>query len=149
MKTIMILTTLAALAGLAGCSNQDSQHETTTPPAATNQAKSEAPAAPTAVLNSLAQAKDQAVATVEKQLQNLDTTLEQLAAKSSAYVGDAKTEAEAALAALRPKRDLAAAKLRELKDASQETWQNVKASAELAVQELAKACDDLKAKFPG
>ena len=147
MKTSHFITLLVASAVLAGCSRNKPQDETPAPAAPTNQVKESAQGNANLPQGQLAQAKNQAVAAMEKQLQSLDAKMDELANRSRNAVGAAKAEAEAALVALREKGKSARVKLEELKAASQDTWESVKSSFDLTVLELEKACDELKAKL--
>jgi len=98
---------------------------------------------------SLGQSKEQFVAAAETRLQQLDTKLDALRAKVSTLNADAKAEGEKAVEALKEQRAKLGTKLDEAKQASQESWREVKAGFDAAWQEIEKGYENLKAKFNG
>jgi myosin heavy subunit len=146
MKNPTLIALIGALA-LAGCGKKEQTNETPLPAVSGEQVKKEVKEAVNSTKQYLTQTKEETVAAVEKQLQAADARIQELAEKSRSYTGTAKTEAESALAALRAKRDVAASKLEELKAASKEGWTNIKASFDVAIHELEKSFEELKAKF--
>jgi len=88
--------------------------------------------------------KDQAVAAIQGDLDDLDARLEAMARKSADYTGQAKLRADQALDRLRAERDAAARQLDRLKSASKETWTQAKVDVDKAWQKLKDSYDQVK-----
>lgn len=76
----------------------------------------------------------------QKLLDELDAKYEELVARAAETEGEAKKDLETKLAQAKEKRDVAARKLDELKEASADRWEKVKEGVENAI-------DDLKTMF--
>ena len=144
-KTRNLLALMAATVVFSGCSKDQSQYGT--PPAETNEVKKEIQDAANRLQYQLSQTGDQVVAAMEKQLQILDARIGELAIQSRNHAGNARTEAEAALTALRERTEKAQRDLDELRGASRETWQIVWTHFGHAKNDLETTYEELKVRF--
>jgi len=154
MKLKYCMTALAVSAGLLGCekSNEANLGALDAPPATNvtaSEVKQEVHEALTATKAYLSANKDQFVASAEVKLRQLDAKIAELGAKAQTLQADAKAESAKAVDALKEQRAKLGEKLEEVKKASQETWQDVKAGFDTAMSELEKTYENLKAKFNG
>ncbi len=151
MKLNCCLSALAVSIGLLGC--EKANEANLDAPPATNitarELKQEARDVVVATKDYLTSNKDQFVASAEVKLKQLDARIAELGAKAETLQADAKAEGTKAVDALKEQRAKLGVKLDEVKKASQETWQDVKAGFDTAMNELEKAYDNLKAKFKG
>lgn len=83
--------------------------------------------------------RDEFVRDFQKGLDVLDTKLKALEASAAGATGDAKKELDEKVKVARAKRDVAAKKLHELKEASHDRWEKVKEGASNAFDDLKKA----------
>ncbi|MBA4190429.1 MAG: hypothetical protein C0467_20775 [Planctomycetaceae bacterium] len=83
--------------------------------------------------------KDEFVSNFQKGLDVLDAKLKALELRASEASGDAKKELDEKVKVAKAKRDVAAKKLSELKDASHDRWEKVKEGAGNAIDDLKKA----------
>jgi uncharacterized coiled-coil DUF342 family protein len=81
------------------------------------------------------------------QLKEWSAKIDDLQSKAHVAKADAKTEYENQIRQLKIKRDAATQKLQELKGASNEAWDTLKAGAETAWADLEKAFAAAKEKF--
>src|SRR5688572_9902405 len=88
--------------------------------------------AATATKNVLVESKDEFVAATDKKLKELDAKINELSDKSASFKDDAKAQADSALASLRQQRATVNAKFEAVKQASSETWKDVKAGFDTA-----------------
>lgn len=150
MKPRYCITVLAVSVGLLGC---DKSNEASLDRPATNvtarEVKQEVREAIAAGKEYLSSNKDQFVASAEVKLKQLDAKIAELGARAQTLQADAKAETTKAIDALSEQRAKLGDKLEAVKQASQETWQDVKAGFESALSEVEKAYDNLKAKFNG
>jgi len=145
------MTALAVSAGLVGCekSNEANLDALSTTNVTAREVKQEAREALTATKAYLSANKDQFVASAEVKLGQLDAKIAELGAKAQTLQADAKAESAKAVDALKEQRANLGEKLEEVKKASHETWQDVKAGFDTAMTELEKTYENLKAKFNG
>ena len=159
MKTMKQLAAFMALAVLIGCSPSSSPTGEKPPdsPAATGAvielpknnpiatlSKESPPVPPPAAA---AAEKTGFIASTEQKLKDLDTKIDELATKSAGYKDDAKAQAEQALATLREQRTKLNEQFEGLKQAGAESWKELKAGFESALNELEKAYENIKSKF--
>ncbi|MBI5383156.1 MAG: hypothetical protein HZA90_00560 [Verrucomicrobia bacterium] len=155
MKLNRYLFACAVSAALLGCSQANRQTTDNTGPQSESQpseAKQNTPAPTPSVAEpgrgaKPADEKNATLAAAEQELKEGKAKIEELAKKAAGYTGDAKAEVDKALAALREKSQAAADKCEELKQSSQETWQQVKEQLTAALSDFKKAIEDAKAKF--
>ena len=149
MKTVRNgIIALAVAATLAGCERQNSSvsEERT---AASDQLKGTISNAASKTEQLASRAKDDVMAGFQKGIAEMDTQIGALVEKSKSLSGQAKSEADEALAKLRAQREVAGKKFDELKAASQETWQDVRSGFEQAWQDLKRTYGEVKDKFQG
>ncbi len=103
------------------------------------------PAAPLA--NALSETKDEFMTSMDKKLADLDAKMAELAQKSEGYKDAAKVEADKALVTLREQRDKAKQKCDEARTTTADSWKDLKAGVELAINELEAAYENAKSKF--
>jgi CHASE3 domain sensor protein len=149
MKTKHTITTLAVLALVVGCHQNEPtvnepKPETVTTASDVADRYKEAATTTTAYV---VENKDEFVAAMDKRLAQLDTKIGELATKADAYKDDAKAQADKAVAGLRDQRNDMTAKLDELKKSSGDAWKDVKAGFASALDELEKAYENAKSKF--
>lgn len=84
---------------------------------------------------------------MNQKLAECDTRIAELAAKSEGYKDDAKIQADQTLASLKEQRGKLNENLEAFKQASADTWQDMKAGLTTAMDELEKAYENAKAKF--
>jgi hypothetical protein len=104
------------------------------------------PAAPSSGAN-LVDEKNAILALAERELKECNARMEDWAKKAGGYAGDAKTEADKALAALREKSKSAEAKCEDLQRSSKETWQQIREQFNTAMSDFKKALEEAKSKF--
>src|SRR4051812_36767024 len=119
MKTKAQLILLSTLV-LAGCSNEQADKTTTT-------TATEVKDTATATKRYVVENKDEFVASMNKQLQNLDAKISALGKKSGEYKDDAKVQADKALASLRGQREAVQAQFEKVKQAGGEAWNGARA----------------------
>ena len=151
MKLNYCMAALAVSIGLLGC--EKSNEANLDAPPATNitarELKQEVRDVVVATKYYLSTSKDQFVVSAEVKLKQLDAKIAELGVKAEMLQADAKAEGMKAVDALKEQRAKLGVKLEEVKKASQETWQEVKAGFDTAMSEVEKAYDNLKAKFNG
>jgi CHASE3 domain sensor protein len=103
--------------------------------------------AATTTKNYVVEGKDEFVATADKKLKELDAKINELSDKSASYKDDAKAQADQALTALREQRAAVSVKFEAVKQASAETWKDVKTGFDTAISELEKAYENVKTKL--
>lgn len=151
------IATCVLLAAVAGCGRSD-QAQNEGNPGSTSAVTREVQQAykdmteatkqaATATKNYVVQSKDEFVAATDKKLKELDAKINELSDKSAAYKDEAKVQADQALSSLREQRAVVSAKFEDVKKASAETWNDVKAGFDTAVTELEKAYENVKAKI--
>lgn len=149
MKIISQAMPLSLALLLVGCSRSekaDNEKAPAAPVSAQNvqdQFKNAATTAKTYVVEN----KDEFIAAMNKKLQELDGKIEELAKKSEPYKDDAKVQADKALAALREQRQAVNAQFEKAKQAGGDAWEDIKSNCALAMAELEKAYENVKAKF--
>lgn len=146
MKLKITMITLAATVLLAGCGPSEPTQPATETPSPTG-LKKEVKEAAVATKEYLAGSKDAFLATMNEKLAACDARIAELTAKSEGYKDDAKVQADQTLAALKEKRGKLNEKLEAFKQASADTWQDLKAGLATAMEELEKAYENAKAKF--
>ena len=85
--------------------------------------------------------KDEYLATMESQMKQWDTAVDQLASKGAQMSEEARTAYEKQLKALRADRDLAYSKMQELRQANESAWQHMQAGMESAWTSMQNALD--------
>jgi len=138
MKTRYVMIGLTAITVLTGC-NQDKTPSADTSTASTNvmdNVKAEA-----------SQDRDKFIAAMDKQRAEFDAKIDELAAKSADWQGDAKIQADKTLASLRAQRDALNKKFDDLKSATGDAWDKTKAAFQSGWDDLQTAYDNAKAKF--
>jgi len=83
----------------------------------------------------------------KEKLDEWDTDIDELEAKAQKAKAGMKNELDDQITSLRLKRDLASLKLSEIKDASEEAWEDVKGGAEDAWADLKDAMGKAKSHF--
>lgn len=83
----------------------------------------------------------------KEKLDEWDTDIDELEAKAQKAKAGMKNELDDQITSLRVKRDLARLKLSEIKDASEEAWEDVKGGAEEAWSDLKDAMGKAKSHF--
>ncbi len=83
----------------------------------------------------------------KEKLDEWDTDIDELEAKAQKAKAGMKNELDDQITSLRLKRDLARFKLSEIKDASEEAWEDVKGGAEEAWADLKDAMGKAKSHF--
>lgn len=155
MKLNSYIFACAVSATLVGCGQGDRQTERNTGRLNESQpveSKQNTPS-PTPYIGDFAteaklvEEKNATLAAAEKELKACNAGIEELAKKAASYVGDAKVEAEKALAALHEKSKTAADKCEQLKQSSRETWQQVKDQFNAAMSDFKRAIEDAASKF--
>jgi len=145
MKLNWLTIALAVVGLMTGCEDKSSQQ----PPPAT----SAAPANPSSRRMLLtptvspAQSKEEFVVATERRLSDLNIEIDSLAMRADNFDGDAKQEAVQALASLRHQRDETQKTFEEVKRAGAATWMKLKEGFDVAMTELEKACENVRAKF--
>jgi len=81
------------------------------------------------------------------QLKEWSAKIDELESKANATKADVKTGYENQIKQLKDKRDIATKRLQELKGASNDAWDTLKAGAETAWSDLSKALTAAKEKF--
>jgi len=160
MKLKHQAATLAALIALAGCSpsDQKSSEKEKDPTLATSPPKDATAAYPPTVAgvpptpsptakDAVTETKNEFVAGMDTKLKDLDAKITELAEKSKGYQGDAKTQADQALATLREQRDNVNQKFEQAKAAAADTWKDMKSGIEVAMNQLETAYENAKSKF--
>ena len=149
MKLKYCMTALAVSLGFLGCEkpNEANLDALSATNITAREVKQEVREALAATRDYVSANKDQFVASMEEKLKQLDEKIAELGAKAQTLQADAKTEGTKAVDALKEQRVKLGEKLEEVKKASQETWQGVKAGFDTAMTELEKAYENLKAKF--
>jgi phage tail tape-measure protein len=149
MKSKYQIAALATLVLLAGCSRSDQASRETTKdtPATATDVKERYREAAAATKSYVAENKDEFISAMDAKLKELDGKISELTKKSENLQGDAKTQAERALASLGEQRQKAKDKLEALKQAGADAWEQVKTGFQAAVEDLEKACQNAKSKF--
>lgn len=149
MKLKYQITALPVLALLLGCSGGDQTNNETKSdkPITAGEVKQQYKEAATATKQYVAENKDEFISTMDKKLKELDDKINELAKKSESYKDDAKIQADKTLAALREQRSMVNAKFEDVKKASAEAWEGVKAGFASAMAGLEKAYENAKSKF--
>jgi DNA repair exonuclease SbcCD ATPase subunit len=151
MKCPLTVSMLAAVALVTSCDSANkSDSEPAAVPKPTNASiGQDLKGAVVTARESLGETKEQFVASAEKKMQQFDSKLTALQAKVSTMAADAKAEGDKAVEALKEQRAKLGSKLDEAKQASQETWREVKAGFEAGWQEIEKGYESLKSKVNG
>jgi uncharacterized coiled-coil DUF342 family protein len=134
MKIKYVFIGMAAAAMLTGCNQNNTAEQS-----ATN-----------AVVNASAdvnQEREKFIAEMDKQRAAFDAKINELADKSAALQGEAKADADKALADLREQRDALNKKYDELKSSTGDGWDKAKAAFQSGWDDLQTAYDKTKAKF--
>jgi DNA repair exonuclease SbcCD ATPase subunit len=148
MKSKYPIITLAMIVLLAGCSGGDqSSREPKDAPVNAADVKERYREAASATKRYVAENKNEFISAMDAKLKELDGKIGELTKKSESLQGDAKTQAEKALASLGEQRQKAKDKLEELKQAGGDAWDQVKTSFKAALEDLEKACQNAKSKF--
>jgi hypothetical protein len=149
MKTTSTLAALAGILLLAGCDQPTPTPTTTpeTPPTSAAEVKQEVKEAVDTTKSYAVDSKDQFTAAMEKKLKEFDESIANLGKKMETLKDD--TTAKASMDTLREKQARLGEKFNEVKQAGKDTWLDVKAGFETALNDLQKAYDDVKAKYGG
>jgi hypothetical protein len=131
LKSLALAVFLAAGAGLVGCNPQ----EPTTGDAVG------------AADEALDQQKDAYVQQMEAALDRTEQQLEQFREKAASMTGGAKAEAELQIQALEEQTEATRDKLGEVESATAETWQDMKAGMDAALQNLEAAYEQAATQF--
>ena len=83
----------------------------------------------------------------DRRMKALDAKIDELSAKEAALDGDARADADKALAELRSQRDAARRKYDDLKQATGDAWEKAKAGFADAWDGVERDYDKVKAKF--
>jgi len=84
---------------------------------------------------------------IEAQLKEWSAKLREMKAKADKATADAKIEMDKQIDHLRAQKDAAQQKLNEIKGASAESWETLKAGSEKTLGEMKKTWESMKAKF--
>jgi len=84
---------------------------------------------------------------LKNKLDEWDADIDELEAKAGKTKADVKFELEDQITSLRLKRDIASLKLSEIKDASEEAWEDVKQGTEEAWSNLKDAIEKARSHF--
>jgi chromosome segregation ATPase len=84
---------------------------------------------------------------LEAQIKEWSAKLTELKAKADKAGAEAKVQMNQQIDQLRARTETAQQKLNEIKAASADTWEHLKASSEKAVEEMKKTWGSLKSKF--
>jgi hypothetical protein len=84
---------------------------------------------------------------LEAQIKEWSAKLTELKAKADKAGAEAKVQMNQQIDQLRARTETAQQKLNEIKAASADTWENLKAGSEKAVEEMKKTWESLKSKF--
>jgi dsDNA-specific endonuclease/ATPase MutS2 len=134
MKLTCYLAVAATTLALMGCSNNNDQTGANTGGAVSG-------------TNSMEQAKDDFLASMNQKMKDLDAGIDALSEKSKEYTGDAKVQADKSLAQLHEQRAALSNKYDALKQTTAAGWDEAKAGFQTAWDDLQKAYDSAKAKF--
>lgn len=85
--------------------------------------------------------------TMAEEIAGIDKLIEGLKIKSQAIENEKKAEYQTMIQELTEKRDIAQKKMEELKEASGDTWQDIKNELDAALEDLKKTYDEAVAKF--
>ena len=146
MKLKLTFIPLAAVL-LTGCGPSEPPQPATQSPPSTAEVKKEVKEATTATKEYLAGSKEEFVATMKQKLAEFDARISELATKSEGYKDDAKVQADKALASLKEQRGKLNEQFESFKQASADTWRDMKAGLASAMDELERAYENAKAKF--
>jgi uncharacterized lipoprotein YajG len=148
MKISYLLMAVAGSLVLAGCQRAENSSATQTEQTGTTQSLGSAINETVQKTKDLAAEKrDEFVQSADKRLQDLNAKIEELDKKAASYQGDAKVQADKALAKLRAERDVVQKKFNDLKNSTQEAWEQTKTAFNAAWNEVEKGYDTVKSKF--
>ncbi len=91
--------------------------------------------------------KDDYVASMESQIKKWDVAVDELNTKGQKYSAEARSEYEKQMKAMRANRDLAYAKLQELRAANEAAWQNMQSGMESAWNSMKTALDKASSQY--
>ena len=94
------------------------------------------------------QSKEAYAASLENQLNTLDNQIDRLGDRIAALPAETKTEVDEMMRSLQAQKEVVQARLEELKAASADEWQDLKASTEEAVTDLQQVYNNLVARLP-
>jgi hypothetical protein len=96
--------------------------------------------------DSAAQTRDEFLASMDKNMSELDAKIDKLASQAANATGDAKVREDQALADLRSQRDAVRKDYDQLKASSGDVWEKTKAGFQSAWDSLEKSYDNAVAK---
>ena len=139
----------ALLVGFVSCSrNEQTENERKLdPPVTAREIQEKYQDAATATKDYVIENKDEFVAAMDKKLNELDAKIGELAQKSPSYKDDAKARADQALTALREQRTAVNARFEEVKKATAQSWNEVKAGFDSAMAEFDKLYESAESKL--
>jgi len=155
MNIIDIKFQMAAFAvsiALVGCTRETGSTSVQNGPSEPNQTnvseavRQELKETTQALGDSAAKIHQEAVATIENQLRDMDAQLAKWQSNLAGLKDDAKSATETALESLRQKRQALDKPLEQLKAATAETWQEAKSSFDKLMEDLQKSFADLKTR---
>jgi hypothetical protein len=145
MKIKEFLLALICGAALVGCDQGDQPEPGQEPP--TGSMSERLSDAADASRDAAVQGKDQFVAVMETQLQEMDSNIVALSEKTQDLGADAKAQAGETLEKLREEQMEVREKYNELKAAGAEQWEDVKAGFESAMSKLEQTYQNAKSQF--
>ena len=132
----LLFLTLVATLLLIGCETNKSSTPDTS--AKISKAKEKIEDASAATAEAAEAQRDEYAREISQRLDELDAKYEELKTRAATAEGQAKQELEEKLAEAKPKRDAAAKKLDELKQAGADRWEKVKEGVGSALEDLKK-----------
>jgi cytochrome c556 len=127
----------------AGCGDSN----TTTSEVTGEDVRKEAGEAVEATAQYTKQEMETFTAQVEDKLQTADRKMDELQAKARELQGEARQSIDQEIQELKVKRDKASSQLAELKSASANAWDDMKAGMQAALNELDRSLEEATAKF--
>lgn len=136
-RSLALALAIATALGNAACGKTEPPQQKATVQDVKKEAKELA-----ASVNDLArQTKEAFVANAEKELADMSGKIEDLKSRASKAQGEAKVKLDQAVAQLERQRQNATEKLKAIKDASGDAWQDMRAGFTSAWEEMKKAYD--------
>jgi peptidoglycan hydrolase CwlO-like protein len=97
---------------------------------------------PTAVVTELSREKDQYVNELQARIDEYQVKIDALSEKAGAMTGTAKDDLDRKIATLKAKQEEARGKIEQIKAATEETWDKVKAGSDLILSDLETLYND-------
>lgn len=143
-----VLIPMAVLV-LLGCESEPERQRT--PPAGTTTAPAPTPApapvTPPATTSQIPEAARDTANTLERRINELDQKVDSLRTRMANFSDERKEDLDQLMRSLETRKEIAQERLASLKAASAETWQNLQASTERAVDDLQESFNALEARL--